>query len=178
MKVQELTEKIDFKIRDVQDFPKKGIVFKDITPILKDAELSNDIIDELVCLLPNDVTHVVGVESRGFLFGFPTSVRKGISFVMVRKKGKLPFKTVSYKYALEYGTAEIEMHVDSVGPGDKVIVHDDLLATGGTAEATAELITRQGAEVVGFSFVVELSFLSGRDILLKYSNNITSLISY
>ena len=174
----ELIEQINDKIRDVQDFPKKGIVFKDITPILKDAELSGKIIHELANILTEGVTHVVGIESRGFLFGFPAAIKKGISFVLVRKKGKLPYKTVSYQYALEYGTAEIEMHIDAVGPGDKVVVHDDLLATGGTAEAAAELITRQGAEVVGFSFVVELSFLKGRDILEKYSKNIKSIINY
>jgi len=176
--VAELIDQINKTIRDVQDFPKKGIVFKDITPILKDAELSQKIIDELSNILPDDVTHVVGIESRGFLFGFPAAIKKGISFVLVRKKGKLPYETVSYEYALEYGRAEIEMHIDAVGPGDKVIVHDDLLATGGTAEAAAELITRQGAEVVGFSFVVELSFLKGRDILEKYSKNIKSIINY
>ena len=97
---------------------------------------------------------------------------------LIRKKGKLPYKTVSYKYDLEYGSAEIEMHIDAVGPGDKVVIHDDLLATGGTAEAAAELITRQGAEVVGFSFVVELSFLAGKNILTKYTNNIQSLIKF
>ncbi len=176
--MSELIEQIKDKIRDVQDFPKKGIVFKDITPILKDAELSGKIIHELTNILTEGVTHVVGIESRGFLFGFPAAIKKGISFVLVRKKGKLPYKTVSYEYALEYGTAEIEMHIDAVGPGDKVVVHDDLLATGGTAEAAAELITRQGAEVVGFSFVVELSFLKGRDILEKYSKNIKSIINY
>ena len=175
---QKLIDKINSTIRDVQDFPKKGIVFKDITPILKNAELSKEIIQELANHLPSQVTHVAGIESRGFLFGFPCAIEKNISFVLIRKKGKLPFKTVSYEYDLEYGSAEIEMHVDAVGPGDKVIIHDDLLATGGTAEAAAELITRQGAEVIGFSFVVELSFLSGKDILSKYSTNIDSLIKF
>ena len=174
----ELIDQINETSRDVKEFPKKGIVFKDITPILKNADLSNRIINELSVTLPEGVTHVVGIESRGFLFGFPSAIKKGISFVLVRKKGKLPYETVSYEYALEYGTAEIEMHIDAVGPGDKVVVHDDLLATGGTAEAAAELITRQGAEVVGFSFVVELSFLKGRDILVKYSKNIKSIINY
>ncbi len=173
-----LKEKINSAIRDVQDFPKKGIVFKDITPILKDAALSKDIIKELAENLSDDVTHVAGIESRGFLFGFPAAIEKNISFVLIRKKGKLPYKTVSYKYDLEYGSAEIEMHIDAVGPGDKVVIHDDLLATGGTAEAAAELITRQGAEVVGFSFVVELSFLAGKNILTKYTNNIQSLIKF
>ncbi len=179
MKVSQiLIDKINSTIRDVHDFPKEGIVFKDITPILKDAKLSKEIIKELSSNLPKETTHVAGIESRGFLFGFPCAMESDISFVLIRKKGKLPYKTVSYKYDLEYGSAEIEMHIDAVGPGDKVIIHDDLLATGGTAEAAAELITSQGAEVIGFSFVVELSFLSGKNILTKYSNNIESLIKF
>jgi adenine phosphoribosyltransferase len=173
-----LIERIDKTIRDVEDFPKKGIVFKDITPILKDATLSADIVKELSNNIPSQVTHVAGIESRGFLFGFPTCMQKGISFVLVRKKGKLPYKTVSLEYDLEYGSAEIEMHIDSVGPGDKVIIHDDLLATGGTAQAAAKLISGQGAEIIGFSFIVELSFLKGRDLLSCYSNNIKSIIKY
>ena len=162
----------------MDDFPKKGIVFKDITPILKDATLSADIIEELSNNISSEVTHVAGIESRGFLFGFPTCIQKGISFVLVRKKGKLPYKTVSLEYDLEYGSAEIEMHIDSVGPGDKVIIHDDLLATGGTAQAAAKLISGQGAEIVGFSFIVELSFLNGRDLLTDFSKNIKSIIKY
>ena len=173
-----LIERIDKTIRDVEDFPKKGIVFKDITPILKNATLSADIVNELSNNISSQVTHVAGIESRGFLFGFPTCIQKGISFVLVRKKGKLPYKTVSLEYDLEYGSAEIEMHIDSVGPGDKVIIHDDLLATGGTAQAAAKLISGQGAEIVGFSFIVELSFLKGRDLLSCYSNNIKSIIKY
>lgn len=173
-----LIERIDKTIRDVEDFPKKGIVFKDITPILKNATLSADIVNELSNNISSHVTHVAGIESRGFLFGFPTCIQKGISFVLVRKKGKLPYKTVSLEYDLEYGSAEIEMHIDSVGPGDKVIIHDDLLATGGTAQAAAKLISGQGAEIVGFSFIVELSFLKGRDLLSCYSNNIKSIIKY
>jgi len=173
-----LIERIDKTIRDVEDFPKKGIVFKDITPILKDATLSADIVNELSNNISSQVTHVAGIESRGFLFGFPTCIQKGISFVLVRKKGKLPYKTVSLEYDLEYGSAEIEMHIDSVGPGDKVIIHDDLLATGGTAQAAAKLISGQGAEIIGFSFIVELSFLKGRDLLSCYSNNIKSIIKY
>ena len=175
---EKLIERINDTIRDVHDFPKKGIVFKDITPILKDANLSKTIINQLAANLPDQVTHVAGIESRGFLFGFPCAVSKNISFVLIRKKGKLPYKTVSYKYDLEYGSAEIEMHSDAVGSGDKVIIHDDLLATGGTAQAAAELITKQGAQVVGFSFVVELAFLSGRNLLNKYTNNIDSLIKF
>ena len=173
-----LQKRISNTLRDVEDFPKKGIVFKDITPILKNASLCTDIIDFFVAELPPDVSHIVGVESRGFLFGFPVSIKKEIPFVLIRKKGKLPFDTVSLSYDLEYGNAEIEMNVDSVGPGDKVVIHDDLLATGGTAIAAAKLIKNQGAEVVGFSFLVELSFLKGRAKLLDHSSNVMSIVKY
>lgn len=173
-----IQKKISDTVRDVEDFPKKGIVFKDITPILKNADLCADIIDFFVSELPLNVSHVVGVESRGFLFGFPVSINKGIPFVLIRKKGKLPYNTVSLSYELEYGNAEIEMHIDSVGPGDKVVIHDDLLATGGTAIAAAKLIKNQGAEVVGFSFLVELTFLKGRDKLIEHSSNVMSIVKY
>ena len=173
-----LTERINQSIRDVADFPKKGIVFKDITPILKDAQLSKDICDELASNLDSEVTHVAGIESRGFLFGFPAAMKKDISFILIRKKGKLPYKTASLKYDLEYGSAEIEMHIDAVKEGDKVIIHDDLLATGGTAVAAAKLIKQQGAEIIGFSFIVELSFLKGRDLLEQFTQNINSIIKF
>ncbi len=173
-----LTERINQSIRDVVDFPKKGIVFKDITPILKDAQLSKDICDELSLKFDSEVTHIAGIESRGFLFGFPAAMKKDISFILIRKKGKLPYTTASLKYDLEYGSAEIEMHIDAVKKGDRVIIHDDLLATGGTAVAAAKLITQQGAQVVGFSFIVELSFLNGRDLLLEFTQNINSIIKF
>ena len=174
----ELQKRINQTIRDVVDFPKKGIVFKDITPILKDAQLSKDICSELADCFSNEATHVAGIESRGFLFGFPASMEKDISFILIRKKGKLPYKTASLKYDLEYGSAEIEMHIDAVKEGDKVIIHDDLLATGGTAVAAARLIKQQGAEIVGFSFIVELSFLEGRKLLEEFSKNINSIIKF
>jgi adenine phosphoribosyltransferase len=173
-----LTDRINLSIRDVADFPKKGIVFKDITPILKDAQLSKDICDELSFQFDDNVTHVAGIESRGFLFGFPAAMNKDISFILIRKKGKLPYKTASLKYDLEYGSAEIEMHIDAVKQGDRVIIHDDLLATGGTAVAAAKLVTQQGAEVVGFSFIVELSFLNGRTLLEDFTQNINSIIKF
>ncbi len=173
-----LQKRISDTVRDIEDFPKKGIVFKDITPILKNPGLCADIIDFFIAELPTEVSHVVGVESRGFLFGFPICIKKEIPFVLIRKKGKLPFDTVSLSYELEYGNAEIEMNVDSVGPGDKVVIHDDLLATGGTAIAAAKLIKNQGAEVIGFSFLVELSFLKGRAKLFEHSSNIMSIVKY
>jgi adenine phosphoribosyltransferase len=173
-----LEERINSSIRDIKDFPKKGIIFKDITPVLKDPILSLDIINELSSYISSSVTHVVGIESRGFLFGLPVAIAKGCSFVLIRKKGKLPFKTVGLKYDLEYASAEIEMNIDSVGSGDKVIIHDDLLATGGTALAAAKLIESQGGSVVGFSFLVELSSLKGRELLSEHSSNVNSLIEY
>ena len=165
-------------VRDVVDFPKKGIVFKDITPILKIPKLCTAIINELSNLLDKEVTHVVGVESRGFLFGFPLSFQNNIPFVLIRKKGKLPYKTVGVDYDLEYGQSSIEMNIDDIGPSDKVIIHDDLLATGGTAVAAAKLIAKQGAEVVGFSFLVELEFLNGRDKLKMFTKKINSIVKY
>jgi len=166
-------------IRDVPDFPKPGIVFKDITPILLDAELTRDIVNEMeskVKLL--DLDAVVGIESRGFWFGIMLANKLNLPFIPIRKKGKLPYKTVSYCYDLEYGSAEIEMHEDEIEKDWNVLIHDDLLATGGTACAAAELIKMQNAKVAGFSFVVDLTFLNGSDILKKYSENIFNLVSY
>lgn len=173
-----LQEKINKSIRNVPDFPKEGIMFKDITPILENAVLSAEIIKEFVAKVEGKVDAIAGIESRGFLFGFPVAVALGIPFILIRKKGKLPYTTVSHKYELEYGSAEIEMHVDTITPGMNVLVHDDLLATGGTAIAASELIMKQGGNVAGFSFLVELSFLEGAEKLKAYSDKITSLVSY
>ncbi len=174
----DLKQRIDQAIRNVPDFPKEGIMFKDITPVLENADLSADIIKEFAAKIEGKVDAIAGIESRGFLFGFPVAVQLGIPFILIRKKGKLPYKTVSHKYDLEYGSAEIEMHVDTITPGMKVLVHDDLLATGGTAVAASELITKQGGSVAGFSFLVELAFLEGAEKLKLYSDKITSLVSY
>jgi len=170
--------RINDAIRDVPDFPKPGILFKDISTVLEDPTLCKDIIDEFVANMPEGVDAIAGVESRGFLFGFPIAMKLGIPFILIRKKGKLPYKTVSYKYDLEYGSAEIEMHVDTVKPNWNVLIHDDLLATGGTAAAAAELIKLQNGNVAGFSFLVNLDFLNGSQTLSSYSKNITSLINY
>jgi adenine phosphoribosyltransferase len=121
---------------------------------------------------------VVGIESRGFLFGFLVANRLGVPFVLVRKAGKLPFRTLSTEYQLEYGTSQIEIHEDAIQPGWSVLVHDDLLATGGTAEATARLVRRCGAEVTGFNFIVELGFLKGKEKLVNHTTNITCLATY
>lgn len=153
-----LQERIDQTIRNVPDFPKPGIQFKDISPILENPKLSEEIVEEFANYWKGKIDAIAGVESRGFLFGFPLAMKLGIPFILIRKKGKLPYKTISHKYDLEYGSAEIEMHIDSVKPGMRVLVHDDLLATGGTAGAAAELIRMENGEISGFSFLVELEF--------------------
>lgn len=174
-----LQTRIKQAIRDVPDFPKPGILFKDITPILLDHKLSIDIAEELATLVADwKVDAIVGVESRGFLFGMMTAQALRVPFVPVRKAGKLPYKTVSYEYELEYGTAKVEMHTDAIQPGWNVLIHDDLLATGGTACAAAELIQQQGGTVAGFAFLVTLDFLNGREALDKYSPNFASLVNY
>ncbi|MDD5310093.1 MAG: adenine phosphoribosyltransferase [Deltaproteobacteria bacterium] len=160
------TARIRSLIRDVPDFPKPGIVFKDITPVLKDAAALRQALDLLAePFRAKRVTAVAGMESRGFIFGVPVAERLGVGFVPVRKPGKLPWRVVAEEYALEYGTDRLEMHEDALGKGDRVLIIDDLLATGGTAAATARLARRVGAEIVGAGFVVELSFLNGRSRL-------------
>lgn len=173
-----LTEKIKTAIRDVKDFPKPGIVFKDITPIFHDQALCREITEEFASRLEGQIDAVVGIESRGFLFGMLLAHRLHVPFVLVRKSGKLPYEVISHEYALEYGTSKIEMHTDSIKQGWRVLVHDDLLATGGTAGAAASLVQKQKAEVAGFAFLVELDFLSGRKKLEEFSKNIYSLVHY
>lgn len=174
-----VTSRVEAAIRDVPDFPKEGILFKDITPVLEDPGLCSDVIREFAQrLAPMQIDAIAGVESRGFLFGMPLAIHMGLPFITVRKKGKLPYKTVSYSYDLEYGSAEIEVHEGSIRPGSRVMVHDDLLATGGTAAATAELIKSQGAEVAAFSFLVELAFLEGAKKLEQYTQDIVNIVSY
>jgi adenine phosphoribosyltransferase len=165
-------------IREVPDFPKPGIMFKDITPVFYDQNLCNRIVDAFVGLLGEKPDAIVGIESRGFLFGFMVANRLGVPFVLARKAGKLPHRTLSVEYALEYGVSRIEMHADALKPGWKVIIHDDLLATGGTAAATAELVRRCGAEVLGFNFLTALDFLDGKKKLTPHTNQITCLVHY
>ncbi len=179
MALIELENRIKAAIRDIPDFPKPGILFRDITPVLEDPVLSNAVVDGIIeSLRGRRIDAIAGIESRGFLFGMPLALKLGVPFVTVRKKGKLPYKTVNYKYDLEYGSAEIEMHQDVVHPGMNVLVHDDLLATGGTAAASAELIRMQGANVAGFSFLIELSFLNGVERLKPYGADIIRLVTY
>lgn len=174
-----IESKIKAVIRDIPDFPKPGIIFKDITPIMMNPELSEEIIQHLVSLFKDQkIDKIAGIESRGFLLGYPLAVRLGLPFIMIRKVGKLPYDKVSYSYDLEYGSATIEMHTDAVKPGERILIHDDLLATGGSAGAAAELIQQCGGEVAGFNFLVALSFLNGEEKLQHYSENITNLVRY
>ena len=174
-----ISNKIDKAIRNIPNFPKEGINFKDITPLLMDSILTDDIIDSFMSSLNGTkVDAIVGVESRGFLFGFLLANKMGVPFVPIRKVGKLPGETLKYKYDLEYGSAEVEIHKSDIEKGWNVLIHDDLLATGGTACAAAELINQLDAKVAGFSFVVSLDFLNGKEILKQYSKNIISLKSY
>ncbi|HEU0192822.1 MAG TPA: adenine phosphoribosyltransferase [Gaiellales bacterium] len=164
-------------VRDIPDFPRPGIVFKDIMPLLADAQALHQAVDDLAeWAAPRKVDLVVGAEARGFILGAALAYRLGCGFAAARKPGKLPYLTVGAKYALEYGFDALEMHVDAVTHGARVLVHDDLLATGGTARAKIDLVEQLGAEVVGVAFVIELAFLSGRDKLYGY--DVHSLIQY
>lgn len=157
------------KIRDIPDFPKPGILFKDITPLVKDpASLRLAVHHLLHPFLGRDITAVAGMEARGFIFGSLVAWELGVGFVPLRKPGKLPYNVQSVSYDLEYGSASLEAHIDAVGPGDKVLLIDDLLATGGTAQASCGLIESLGAEVVALGFVVELEDLGGRERLAGY----------
>ncbi len=161
-----LEDAIKASIRDIPDFPKPGILFKDITPILSDPQLLRRIIASIADRYRSaGVDVVVGMESRGFLFGTPLALELNAAFVPARKPGKLPYHSVGVEYNLEYGTAKLEVHIDAVKPGQKVLIIDDLLATGGTAGATVKLIEQLEGEVVAAVFVVELDFLKGRDAL-------------
>lgn len=170
-------QEIERAIRNVPDFPKPGIQFKDITPVLADARLFSGTIDLLANQFkPGSVDAVVGIDARGFIFAAAVAIRLNAGFVPVRKKGKLPYETHEEAYALEYGTASIAIHTDALKPGSRVLLVDDLLATGGTAAAAAELVKKLGAEILEVSFLIELSFLHGRDKLKGYP--VRSLIVY
>ncbi len=158
-----LFDRLSATLRDVPDFPTPGILFKDITPVLADPELMRDVITAMLAPIAGlGVTHVVGVESRGFLFGMPMALQLGAPFAPARKPGKLPWNTERESYDLEYRSDVLEMHTDAVGVGARVLVVDDVLATGGTAAATCRLVERLGGTVVGVSVLVELGFLQGR----------------
>ena len=174
-----ISDKLDKAIREVPDFPKAGINFKDITTLLLDPALSAEIVEAFILRLKDEkIDAIVGIESRGFLFGFLLANKLGIPFVPIRKVGKLPGETLKYKYDLEYGSAEVEVHKSDIQKGWNILVHDDLLATGGTACAASELVQQLGAKVAGFAFVISLDFLNGNERLEKYSKNIISLKRY
>ncbi len=155
------------RIRDVRDYPKPGVLFKDITPLLADPEAFTALIEALAAVcLEREATKVVGLEARGFILAAPVAVRAGIGFVPVRKAGKLPGATLSQAYELEYGSAEMEIHAEDLTPDDRVLVIDDVLATGGTAEASLRLIRRSGARIAGLAVLMELGFLGGRERVL------------
>ncbi len=170
---------MDFKslIRDVPDFPKKGIVFKDITPLLKDGAAFQEIIKLLGARYKNQgLKSIVAMESRGFIFGGALATFLGVSFIPVRKPGKLPWKTIQETYELEYGKDTLEIHQDSISKGDKILILDDVLATGGTAAATLRLVERAGGNVVEACFIINLTFLNGREKLK--STPVHSIIQY
>jgi adenine phosphoribosyltransferase len=165
------------KVRDVPDFPKPGIVFKDLMPLVADPTYFRETIDRLEAIArPLEPDVILGAEARGFIFGGALADRLGCGFVPARKPGKLPWETVEATYELEYGTDSLQVHADALGKGSRVIVHDDVLATGGTARAKTELVERLGGQVVGVLFVIELAFLHGRDKLAGY--DVQSLITY
>ncbi|HYG73320.1 MAG TPA: adenine phosphoribosyltransferase [Actinomycetota bacterium] len=164
-------------VRDVPDFPQEGIVFKDITPLLADELAFSTVIDLIVVHFGRgNVDKVVGIEARGFILASPVAYHFGAGFVPVRKKDKLPWETESAEYSLEYGTATLEIHKDAVTPGERVLVVDDVLATGGTARATAELVERIGGKVIGLAFLIELGFLKGRERIAGY--DLFTLLEY
>jgi len=167
---------IEQYIRDVMDFPKPGIVFKDITPLLAEPKIFKLTTEELLMLVPKDIDKVVGIEARGFIFGALLADRLNAGFVPIRKPGKLPYKVYTQEYELEYGTDALTMHVDAIEEGEKVLIHDDVLATGGTALAAAKLVEKAGGKVIMLNFLIELTYLKGREKLKDYP--VTSLIKY
>lgn len=160
-----LQEKIKATLRDIPDYPKKGIIFKDLSTLLLDAKLTNEIVEDIIAQLPTKPDAIAAIESRGFWFGPLIANKLNIPFIPLRKKGKLPGETESISYDLEYGSAIIEIHKGHIQKDWKVMIHDDLLATGGTAKAAASLIENQGGKIHSYTFVVNLDFLGGREIL-------------
>jgi len=170
---------MDFKeiIRTIPDFPEKGILFRDISTVLKDAGALKKAVDSMADNVRNlDFDLIIGPESRGFIFGVPLAYVLGKGFVPIRKAGKLPYKTIKKTYALEYGESALEMHLDAVKPGQRVVIADDLLATGGTSKAMAEMAEEMGASVAHMAFFIELEALGGRELLKKYE--ISSIVKY
>lgn len=168
---------IEQYIRDIKDFPKEGIVFKDITPLLNNPEARKEVIKKFIENLPDTkIDKVIGVESRGFFFGILLAEELNAGFVPVRKKGKLPFETFSASYDLEYGSDILEIHTDAVAKGENILIHDDVLATGGTIKAVTELVEKSGGNIVQINFLMELEFLNGKDKIKEF--NSYSLLKY
>ena len=164
-------------VREIPDFPQEGVLFRDITPLIADAEAFRELVDQMAGMLKDvDFDYIVAPEARGFIVGVPVALKAGAGFVPVRKPGKLPYETIRESYDLEYGSNTIEMHKDALKKGDKVVVMDDLLATGGTAEAVCRLCEKLGAQVQAVSFAIELTALGGRECLKKYP--VYTLIRY
>jgi adenine phosphoribosyltransferase len=178
MASQELIRRLEETIENVPDFPIPGIQFKDISPIFLNPKLYEEVIKDLVAFSKGKVDAVCGIESRGYLFGIAIAVALEVPFILIRKKGKLPPTTFSEKYDLEYGSAEIETREGQIKKGQRILVHDDLLATGGTTEAAAKLVEKQGAKVVQFSFLIGLTDLQGDEKLKKFNAEIYHILNY
>lgn len=178
MTSKELIGNLERTIQNIPDFPLPGIQFKDITPIFLNPKLHEDVIEDLVNFSKGKIDAVCGVESRGYLFGISIAVALEVPFILIRKKGKLPPPFISQKYDLEYGTAEIEMREGQIKPGQKILIHDDLLATGGTTEAAAKLVEKQGAKVEQFSFLIGLKDLHGEQKLKDFNAEIYTILEY
>lgn len=178
MASQELIKKLNETIENIADFPIPGIQFKDISPIFLDHQLYGEVIEDLVEFSRGKVDAVCGIESRGYLFGIAIAVALQVPFILIRKKGKLPPPVISEKYDLEYGTSEIETREGQIKKGQRILIHDDLLATGGTTEAAAKLVAKQGAEVVQFSFLIGLKDLKGQEKLKKFGAEIYHTLEY
>ncbi len=173
-----LSQKIDQTVTNVADFPKPGIQYKDITPLFLNPQLSQEIIDAFIEKAKGKVDIVCGIESRGFLYGIQLAHQLNVPFVLIRKAGKLPPPTIAQSYDLEYGQATIEVNSTYIKEGDRVLIHDDVLATGGTAEACAKLVEKCGGKVAQFSFIIELDFLNGQEKLKPFSDDLVSLVHY
>ena len=178
MATKDLIAKLENTIQNISDFPKPGIQFKDITPIFLDPKLYEDVIEDLANFSRGKIDAVCGIESRGYLFGIAIAVALEVPFILIRKKGKLPPPFISEKYDLEYGSEEIEMRTGHIKAGQRILIHDDLLATGGTTEAAAKLVQKQGAEVAQFSFLIALADLKGEEKLKKFEAEVYSVLQF
>lgn len=165
-------------IRSINDYPKPGIIYRDITPLLKSQDLFSLVIDMSAELIDSNIDLIAAIDARGFIFGSALAQKLRKGFIPIRKRNKLPYKVISQEYSLEYGVDQLELHIDAITPSQKILLIDDVLATGGTAEASAKLVNQLGGEIVSMIFIIELLGLNGRKCLKEYSNNIHSLITY